>query len=149
MNSDKETPDKAKAAEPDSSGEAVKKRNLAPLVVFLVAVLVALGLAWFLTTITSHKQEASQPFTAVTEITEKTYDPEVAGSNPAPATVPESLGAFASRDFAISTVSSGMSSERGTSRIAAVFASSVAVQGTLPEILRDTVAAVRLRTSAI
>lgn len=81
MNSDKETSDKAKGLQSDSSGETAKKRNLAPLVVLLVAALVALGLAWFLTTITSHKQESSQPFTAVTEITEKTYDPAVWGQN--------------------------------------------------------------------
>ena len=36
---------------------------------------------WLLTTIFAHRQEATQPFTQVVEITETTYDPAVWGQN--------------------------------------------------------------------
>lgn len=81
MSNEEKTPAAADKNTKVESDGAAKKRNLAPLVVFLVAALVALGLTWFLTTIFSHKEEAAQPFTPVVNIDEKTYDPAVWGKN--------------------------------------------------------------------
>ncbi|MGB3954996.1 MAG: ammonia-forming cytochrome c nitrite reductase subunit c552 [Brooklawnia sp.] len=57
------------------------RKRWVPIVVLIAVAIAAAGLTWLLTTIFAHRQEATQPFTQVVEITETTYDPAVWGQN--------------------------------------------------------------------
>ncbi len=57
------------------------RKRWVPIVVLIVVALAAAALTWLLTTIFTHRQESTQPFTQVVEITGTTYDPAVWGQN--------------------------------------------------------------------
>ncbi|MDI9628432.1 MAG: ammonia-forming cytochrome c nitrite reductase subunit c552 [Acidobacteriota bacterium] len=57
------------------------RKRWVPIVVLIVVAIAAAALTWLLTTIFTHRQESTQPFTQVVEITDTTYDPAVWGQN--------------------------------------------------------------------
>ena len=57
------------------------RKRWVPILVLAVVTVAAVILTWLLTTIFTHRQEATQPFTQVVEVTDTTYDPAVWGQN--------------------------------------------------------------------